>query len=183
MATPDKNLLSFASRRPLGVQFVGDLEAIPPGTSDTLKITDCSDGEVRARKVFGGREDCVDVNNKCSNIFILAELFVPKGKYLATIKGGSSNITLQGDVSGHGSEVDIDIGNVSDQSDNLTGPVKLCLRHIAGDSITVRCLGGARPLILNPDVQQYKIVFEVPGFWKSWFLKGYKLLKKLGLPV
>ena len=179
----DKNTLSFAGERPLGVKRIGDVVA-KPGESDALKVTDCDYGMIFAGTISGGKEDCVDVNNKCHDIEIFADLFVVNGKYLATIKGGSSRILLVGEVKGHGSEVDVDIGNVADQSDNLTRQVKLALKHVDGDPITVRVLGGERPIILNPFEQEYRIVFEVPGrLPKSWFLKAYKFLKRLGLPI
>lgn len=178
----DQNFTSIVGRQ--GESIVLGHLTPPEGYADTLKVTACSDLAIVAGHIIGGREDCVDINNRCSHIVVTADLFEPKGQYLSTIKGGSSNITLRGYVKGHGSVVDIDIGNVSDQSDNLTGPVYLDLEHVDGDVITVRCLGGPRPIFLNADTQRYKVVLAVPtSFLQSWFLKGYKLLKRLGLPI
>jgi hypothetical protein len=152
-----------------------------PEISDTLKFS----SQLRNFSGFfgvvhGGKEDCVDVNNRCENLRIHAELWVPHGKYLATIKGGSKAITLSGCVEGHGSEVDVDIGNISDQSDNATGPVYLNLKHVAGDPITVRIINGSRPFIANPDNQKYVIKLRVPPFWGSLFAKIVHQLRKVG---
>lgn len=179
----DKNFKSFCGERPLGRRLIGDL--IPPdGTySDTLKVTDCADGELYAGHVVGGKEDCCDINNHTSNVRVAAELWEPRGDYGFTIKGGSTNITVAGRYRGHGKVVDVDAGNISDQSDDITGPIYLCLDHELGpqEPITVRILGAMRPVLLNPS-QKYVFIFEIPGFWKSVFLKVYKQLKKI-LPI
>ncbi len=183
MGKPDINLLSFAHQRPLGTHHVGDLT---PSSfhSDTLKISDCADGMILAGHVIGGKEDANDCNNHCSNVVMQADCWEIRGKYGFTIKGGSSNITLIGLVRGHGSVVDVDLGNISDQSDDITGPVSLQLAHELGsqEPITVRVLGATNPIILNPE-QAYKVIFAIPGPFRSFFLKAYKFLKKLGLPI
>lgn len=179
----DINLRSFYGLLDEDHVILEDVVADSSIHSDAIKVSACRLMRIDVRgAVYGGKEDCVDVNNKSEDVFIRADLFVPKGKYVATIKGGSKNIHLKGMVRGHSSEVDIDIGNLSDQSDNLTGPVYLDLVHEDGpdEPIMVRCLGGPRPVLLNEGLQKYEIVFKVPGFWQSWFLKGWKLLKKLG---
>jgi hypothetical protein len=182
MSAPDLNLISFAGRRPLGEHVVGDVLA-GPERSDALKVTDCANGRIAAGHIRGGKEDCVDVNNHTTNVVIEAALFEPRGKHLATIKGGSGDITLRGKVRGHGSVVDIDLGNIADQSDNVTGRVRLDLVHEAGEPITVRILGAIRPTLLNSHEQRYEVVFALPGFWRSLFLKACKFLKKIGLPI
>lgn len=184
MSKPDNNLLSFAGRRPLGTHFLGDLVANPEVYADALKVTDCDTGTIYAGRVVGGAEDCIDINNHTSDVEIIAGTLEPQGKFIATIKGGSRNITLRSIcVIGHGSEVDIDLGNISDQSDDVTGPVKLALKHRDGDVITVRVLGASRPIFLNEHEQKYEVVFALPKPTRSIFLKIYKFLKKLGLPI
>jgi len=184
--TPDQNYYSICGRENERLVFEQDMEG-PAGTSDTLKVTASREVMVVAKRIVGGREDCVDVNNRSQDVSIYAEVFEPRGKYLATIKGGSRNVMLRGGVKGHGSVVDVDIGNISDQSDELTGPVRLDLEHLDGEEITVRVLGGSRPVFVNGDRQKYRVVFEVPGPFKSFFLKAYKFLKRvlnpLGVPL
>lgn len=185
MSKPDRNFLSFAGERPLGVKIVGDL--VPPDDgkpwSDVLKLSNSANGSVRAGHVVGGAEDCVDVNNHCAFLTIEAALWEPRGDYLATIKGGSRNITLRGTVRGHGKVVDVDLGNVSDQSDDVTGPIELDLVHEGGEPITVRMLNAVTPKFANGARQRYVISFQIPGFWRSLFSKAYKLLKRLGVPI
>ncbi|MBL9187932.1 MAG: hypothetical protein JNK23_10665 [Opitutaceae bacterium] len=176
----DLNLLSFAHHRPLGYHAVGDLTPSAE-IADTLKVTDCAGGRIVAGHIIGGREDCIDVNNHCEGIVIEAAVLEPRGKYIATIKGGSRHITLRCPcVIGHGTETDIDLGNISDQSDEVTGPTLLDCQHQLGplEPIRVRVLGATRPILLNP-IQRYEITVVVPGFFRSWFLKAAKQLKKI----
>jgi hypothetical protein len=179
MSKPDINLHSFN-----GPDFDGAvvtmLDEIRPGSeiSDTLKFTSrLHDFVGNFGHVIGGREDCVDINNHSQRIRIEAGLWEPRGKYLATIKGGSKDIHLSGRVRGHGREVDIDIGNISDQSDDPTGPVYLNLLHERGEPITVRVINGERPLLLNETEQKYKIVLKVPTFWGKLFAKLVALFR------
>ncbi len=177
----DINLHSICGERPIGTRTLGDLIADPKVHSDALKITDSSNGTVYAQRIVGGKEDCIDVNNHCEGVAIHALLLEPHGKYVATIKGGSRNITLSGTVRGHGTEVDIDIGNISDQSDNPTGHVFLHLYHESGEPITVRVINGRRPILLNSDEQSYVTIFRAPPFWGSLFAKIVHQLRKIGL--
>lgn len=182
MSTPDLNLYSLAGARPLGSVVLGDLWADPRQHSDALKVTDCTDGVVEVHHVKGGREDCCDINNHCREILVMADLWEPQGDYVFTVKGGSARVTLVGRIRGHGRVVDVDLGNISDQSDDITGPVLLNLTHESGDPITVRVLGATRPIILNP-AQRYQVNVVIPGVFRSLFLKAYKLLKRFGLPI
>ena len=181
MSTPDKNLYSLCNCHPLGTAFVPDLVATPD-IADSLKITNCTDGILYAGWIKGGYEDCVDINNHCEHIEVNAELFEPTGSYVATIKGGSRWIYLKGMVRGHGKIVDIDLGNISDQSDNMTEYVTLNLTHEKGEPITIRILGCTDPIIINKDRQEYKVTFAIWKPLRPYFLKIYKQLKKV-LPI
>jgi hypothetical protein len=177
----DTNLVSFFELENEAVEV--DIPYPDYEISDTLKISGCRAFAVRVLgNLVGGKEDCVDINNKSSNIHVTVDgIIIPMGKYVATIKGGSSHVYLSGVIMGHGSEVDIDIGNISDQSDNLTGPVYLNLLHVKGkqEKITVRCIGGPRPVLMNEGEQDYEIILKVPGFWQSVLLKAWKFGKKI----
>jgi hypothetical protein len=175
----DNNFLSFAHERPLGYKALGVL--VPPaGTDDTLKITDCDTGRVDVEVVVGGREDCLDVNNRSYDIEIgtLSTIWEPRGKYVATIKGGSRSIVLKGVVRGHGKVCDVDLGNWSDQSQKVTERITLNLRHEKGEPITYRVLNAKKPVLIGGP---YKKVLSVPGWLRPAFVLFYKLLKKVGL--
>lgn len=178
MSTPDKNLLSLCNCHPLGHRTVPDLFPTP-GIADTLKITDCTDGTIDAGYIKGGYEDCIDINNHCEYLHIEAEILEPTGNYVCTIKGGSKWVYIKGVVRGHGKVVDVDLGNISDQSDNLTEYVSLCLTHENKEPITVRVLGATDPIFLNSDSQEYVVVFAIWKPFRKLFLKTYKQLKKV----
>lgn len=182
----DTNLRSFYGLMNETFNIEEDLVADPKIHSDALKVSACRNLAVAVHgTIYGGKEDCVDINNKCEGAHVYANLMVPQGRYVATIKGGSNGVWLSGQIRGHGKEVDIDIGNVSDQSDNLTRKVYLDLTHEDGpdEPITVRCIGGPRPILANEGLQKYELVFKVPGFWQSWLLKAWKQVKKLNIEV
>lgn len=166
----DKNYISYAGERPMGHKMLGDI--LPPDLSfaDALKITDCADGSVTARRVFGGLEDCCDINNKCSDISVIADEWVSRGKYVCTVKGGSKNITLAGVIAVHGREVDIDLGNRSDQSDNPTRNVTLNFTTLDGSKVTVRVLNAERPHLLNA-ASNYRFVLVLGPRWGSIWQK------------
>ncbi|MFZ9725621.1 MAG: hypothetical protein ACO3EH_00310 [Ilumatobacteraceae bacterium] len=180
----DINLHSFNGPDLNGQDVYFPHGEIRPGSeiSDTLKFTSrLTDFVGCFNVVYGGKEDCVDINNHCRGLHIRANLWVPQGKYLATIKGGSKHIQLSGTVRGHGKEVDIDIGNISDQSDDPTGPVYLNLTHENGDPITIRVINGEAPRLLNVDKQKYRVVLKTPSFIGQIFAKIVHQLRKVGL--
>lgn len=178
---PDKNLISYYGERPLGNHEHGVI-APPDGSyADSMKISDCDHGYVRATRIFGGTEDCIDVNNKCNDITVFADEWHSGGKYVCTIKGGSSNIMVGGVIMKHGSEVDVDLGNRSDQSDNSTIGVTLNFSTRDGTPVTVRVLNASRPHIMNPQ-QPYKFVLvlgpTVGSIWQKLFNQLVKLFGK-----
>jgi hypothetical protein len=182
MKRPDVNLYSIANNPSVGAVVLGNLWADPTVHADAFKLTNSAHAIIQLGHVKGGYEDCADINNHCQNCTIQADLWEPHGNFLATIKGGSRDITLRGNVRGHGRIVDIDLGNISDQSDDLTGPITLALKHELGEPITVRVLGARAPRMLNSYEQRYEVIFEIPNPFKSFFLKLYKQLKKV-LPI
>lgn len=180
---PDTNLISYNgpdwSNRTEFRAGGGPIVA-GPEFSDAVKITSRIENfTLHLAPVFGGKEDCVDINDHSFNVAVDSELWVPRGKYLATIKGGSSEIILTGKVRGHGSVVDVDIGNIADQSDDPTGPVYIALEHEDGDPITVRIINGCKVEFLNPTSQKYKVVLNLRQPFGSWFSKIYKFFKRV----
>lgn len=178
--TTDRNAVSICGERPIGTRQYETIDG--SGGSDALKVTDSADGHIRVEHIIGGREDCVDINNHAAHVLVECPLLEPRGDYVATIKGGSDDIVLRGTVRGHGKIVDVDIGNISDQSDDITRCVALHLIHEAGDPITIRILGAENPILLNSSTQKYVITFAIPKPFRGLFLKFYKQLKKV-LPI
>lgn len=155
-----------------------------PWWSDTVKITSgCRNFKYTAREIYGGKEDCVDVNNKARIISLFVTNWHPQGKYLATIKGGAYSVALHGDVQSHGTEVDVDIGNWSDQSNEPTTDTILGLYSQTGKPIKVRVLNGTAPYMIN-GTGPYVYAFPKPDTWYHkycvWiFLTSLGLWKKI----
>jgi hypothetical protein len=134
------------------------------GHSEGLKITSqARDIVVTVGRLEGGREDCLDVNNLCRNIKVTAG-WRAAGKYLATVKGGSEGIWLEGFVYRHGAFRDVDFGNWSDQSNNWCKRCSLALRSLDGTPIRIRCLQAEAPALV-PGTGPYVFDFPSPLAW------------------
>lgn len=179
---PDVNLLSIANETNVSYRQVGALVADPAVHSDALKFSNSHDGYVRVDSIDGGREDCIDVNNRCSSLEIHVHNGMrPKGKYAATIKGGSRNIVLVGTLENHAAEVDIDIGNQSSQSDELTDDVLLNVAMRDGSPVRVRVWNAEMPMLTTNKGKRYEFVFpsQLPLWARRALYFGYKALKKV----
>jgi hypothetical protein len=143
---------------------------------DVLKFSNVKYAVVTKSDVWGGKEDCIDMNRNCSDICINDSYLFPRGKYGMTIKGGTKNVTLRNvTFLGHGKEADIDIGNWSDQSQEKTTNIKL-IDVIASDGkpVRVRVLWGDPPEVVGGNV---KIVIVSPVLVKIYrFLRKHRLV-------
>jgi hypothetical protein len=165
-------------------EWTEDRPTLPAGRTidDVLKFS----GVHRLRvnvigTVPGGTEDCVDINNKCRNLEInCPDGFMPYGQYVATIKGGSENITVSGPIWKRAKTVEVDLGNFSDQSQAVTRGVKLGLWMVDNSPVRYRRLNAIEPTLLG---HGYKRVLRIRGFFRKLFVKGYAFLKRLGLPI
>jgi hypothetical protein len=163
----DRNLFSFNEpSRHSGKAFVLQDAGIaePPETySDTLKFSNGVDSVVVTdeHSVWGGGEDCIDMN-AVSNCTVRARGLIPRGKFCATIKGGTTGAQISGALLAHGTEVDFDLGNWSDQSSRKTGAAVLDVVSVTGDPITYRVLHAERP-VLPEGTGPWKNVF--PWVW------------------
>lgn len=166
---PDINLYSFNGPEYNGrtVDMGGTVLYPPSEVSDTVKCsTGLTDFRLYLGSVHGGLEDALDINNRCCNLEIVAQqwVFDPGHSKLGfTIKGGSRNIKISGEVFG---DPLVDIGNASDQSHDPTTGVHLNLRRRDGEPIRVRVLGGDLPTF-EPGSGPYRYVFP----WRSKFLR------------
>jgi pectate lyase len=112
----DKNYISYAD---VDGETIENTVFPAAGTtqsdfSDILKLSHAKNTVVRGCHIYGGKEDCVDMNRNCENILIENCTVYPFGSYGFTIKGGAKNITLRNVIfDGHGREADIDLGNWS----------------------------------------------------------------------
>ncbi len=177
----DKNFLSIAGEPNVGARNLGDLASPDLSYSDTLKFSNAQNGFVSVGVLEGGAEDCVDINNGSRNLAVSARQFRPRGKFVATIKGGSSGITLAGEIDGHGTEVDIDLGNQSDQSSEVTTRVSFWLTAKDESPITVRVWNAETPRLMNSHKQRYEFVFpsQLPLWARRALYFAYQGLKKV----
>lgn len=168
----DKNHLSICGEV-IGNRDLGGLTP-PDGTyADTLKITGQShSGVITAAHINGGYEDCIDINNRCHDIEIKAAKLHSGGQYVATIKGGSRNITLRGKIWRGGKTTDIDLGNWSDQCNDRTTGIRLDLARHDGSPVRVRLINADAPQLIGGGPYEVKRLNPI-----LWWL--YKLLKRL----
>jgi hypothetical protein len=162
----DKNLYNYyedSSDKHITLETLGR-PSLSPDWSDTVKITSgCSRMFLEAEAIYGGAEDACDTNNHATSCTVHAN-WHPQGKYLATIKGGSHSIALMGDVFSHGSEVDVDLGNWSDQSQDATTATILGLWSHTGKPIRVRVLNATVPTLMAGS-GPYVFVWPRPDTW------------------
>ena len=168
MPKPDVNLISFNG--PYDNNRVVDMLDPIDGTgfSDTLKFsTSLQNFKGEFYWVVSGVEDAVDVNNLCNGVDVTSEMWVLKDCSMGfTIKGGSQNVRISGLVQGSGRETDVDLGNISDQSQEKTRGVRLNLKKVDGSPVRVRVLNADWP-VEEPGSGPYKYVFP----WRSELLR------------
>lgn len=171
MSRADDNLESYANQR--DIVLAGGPLLDGQDYDDALKFSNCRGVVVRDRTILGGREDCIDINR--GEYLYLHDLNLhPKGKYAVTIKGGAKVVALTDIlISGKGSEVDIDLGNWSDQSGDRVSGVSLTrvTRH-DGTPVIVRVLHADMPLVIGGNVK------VLDRRWMAWF---YRLGKRWGI--
>lgn len=137
---------------------------VKPDWQDSLKYTNHITGFIhQVGTVNGGSEDCVDMNNGANGVHVIAKAFNSQGKYVATIKGGSKNCSLSGNITHGGSEVDVDLGGWSDQSNVKTAGIVLDLTK-GGGPVTVRVLNADKPAV-TPGSGPYQYAFPHPDGW------------------
>ncbi len=153
---------------------LGDIVA-PLGHQDALKVSRVRNADIYAGRVVGGSEDVIDITDSHDVAVSISEAVVT-GSYLATIKGGCSNAELFIQKrTGHGSEVDIDLGNWFDYNRRKTTNTKLSCPNGNGPT-TCRILDSDDPKIApNQSWKVYK------PWWRKLFLAFYPILKKLGI--
>lgn len=133
--------------------------------SDILKFSGRQMFSLTNAKVSQGREDCVDINNKCANITVQGMFAVDgSGKQVLTIKGESRDIFISGVIVKPGSKTDVEIGNWSDQSKKKSTNIHVDLRRADGKPVRV-VIGHADNVHLGPNCKK--------DAWKSFLLTVY----------
>jgi hypothetical protein len=147
----------------------------PEEYSDIVKLSNAKNITIKNCFIKGGQEDCIDMNRYCENVLVEDTNVSSGGLYCFTIKGGTKNVTLKNVVVGiHGHETDIDLGNWSDQSSELTTGVVLDnVKSVDGKPVRVRVLWADKPTVINSNVK----VCVVP----KWMVAIYRFLRKHNL--
>lgn len=167
----DKNWESHANET--DVNIAGRIICPPDNTySDTLKFSCCQIVKVHDCKIVGGNEDCIDMNNLCSNLDVTNCELESRGKYVMTIKGGTTDVLVSDTcILAHGSETDIDLGNWSDQSEAETKRVILSNVFAQdGQPVRVRVLWAEKPLVIGGNVKVTAIPKFLVSIWR-WLRK------------
>jgi hypothetical protein len=154
--------------------YLGEI-VCPDGWQDALKLSNISNVHVCADFIMGGTEDVIDIN-KCHDVTVSLGDTLPMGRYLATVKGGSSGVIISvNDMCGHGSETDFDFGNWSDQSQEKTVN-SVVLVVTAFKEVFVRAINSDKPQV---DAGKGTKVRH-NGWLRGWFPYVQLCLKKLG---
>jgi hypothetical protein len=173
MAKKDVNLYNMTNNETLvNASLDGSV-----GYDDALKLSNVNNCKVINCHIIGGREDAIDIN-RGGNHLIEGCILSSRGNFVMTIKGGAKNITIRNcTIVQQGKEVDIDLGNWSDQSQEITRYITIdnCktaeLTPLGPKPIVIRCLWADKPTILNTN---HKLII-VP----KWQLFLFKIFKKL----
>jgi hypothetical protein len=203
----DDNLKSYNGPDDNGQTLVlnQDLDASKLNASAVKCSTGLEDFSLTVHgTVTGGGNACVDVNNKVQGAKVYADLLVPTGEFVATVKGGSGTtkpIELGGTIRGSGKavgvlggvkwlkwlpgalvgRVDVIGGDWSDQSHDWVKLWKLAYRKEDGQPVCVMCLAAVRPEE-EPGTGPYKYRFPHPDrFYHPFVVWCFETLRRWGL--
>ena len=168
----DKNLISLYEKDSGQTINYGDL-ANPAG-SDTLKITSgAHDITVIGESIRGGKEDCLDTNNRAKDNDVHFDEWISGGRYVWTHKGGSDGNRASGTIIKHGKYCDVAIGEFSDQCNEPTTGTRLNFKTNDGSAVKVFVFNGDDPHIENPeqryDIRDYRFRYKIWKFFKELF--------------
>lgn len=173
----DKNYYSIADQSDviIGGAVFPNGEVNPLDYSDIVKLSNASNITLKDCTIHGGKEDCIDMNRNCNSVIIENTFLESNGNYCITIKGGTKNVTIKNvTITNHGKETDIDLGNWSDQSSELT--TNITLDNVVSEDgfpVKVRVLWADKPTVIGGNVK----VTVIP----KCLVKVYRFLRKLKL--
>lgn len=154
---------------------LGDI-LTPTGWHDALKISRVVNAQITAGVVLGGEEDVLDITWS-TRVGVTIGKAVPRGRYLATIKGGCTDVTVNVlSQEGHGKYADFDLGNWFDFNKSKTTRTTLGSVTKDGSTVKARVLHADKPNVF-PN-QRWKI--DTP-WWRPFFMPVMTLAKKLKL--
>lgn len=163
------------------VYMFDELIAGPEHTA-ALKITSqAHDIHVFVKRGRGGNENWLDVNNRAQRIRVFCDDLEAPGKYAATIKGGSKDVTLTAHLTGLSPKVcHVNGGDYSDQCKDVTEGIELALTCAGPQPVTWRSLN-ATGWLFAKNTGPYKCKFQVPlgGFGRWLLMFGWDIAKRL----
>lgn len=169
MSTPDHNLFSYTGPADNG-RIIDDSSltlatASPsPEWQDTLKLTTgLSDFFLQVGTIYGGSEDCVDINGGAKRLVIVAQEWHSGGKYVATVKD-CQDVSLTGEIMIGGTVCDVDLGNYSQQGGTKVTGTHLNYHKADGSPIRVRVLNAEKPTA-GPMCGRLEYIFPSPDAW------------------
>lgn len=199
---PDINLLSFTGDEKRNIWLNGeilfwgtdysgerreyylDLSEVEVGAeiADTVKFSGVRDFTLHIKgNVVGGYEDCIDLNNLCQRVTVIADGLIPTGRYAVTIKGGCEDILIDTTLLDRGKAVDVSLGEHSDQSFKVTRGVTLSIAALDGSKVTYWQFNADRPHLVG-NTGPYRCNIKIPYWFRSSFARVYSWLKTF-LPV
>lgn len=178
--TPDKNALSLYETSNGARLAYETLDGA--GDTAALKITSrATDIKVTVGTIFGGSENCVDINNECQTIYVQADVFEVRGKYALSAKT-SNAVTFTGHIKGTPSKWHINLGSWSDQSKAVQTNTLLALT--ADSYPIVVWLGNAELPVLDVPANYKLIGFGCCGpMVRGFVMFAWGVAKMLHLPI
>jgi len=146
-----------------------------------LKITgNAVNVSVQAQLLIGGSENCVDINNECSGVLVIANEFRAAGKYAVSSKT-SHGVSFLGRITGSVSQWHVNLGSWSDQS-----PRKQTATHLGltADQYPILVWVGNSEIPTLDDPAKYKLIGFGRYQWAIPFVMVFwGLGKKLGMKI
>jgi len=171
----DNNYLSISDADGVHLENV----TLPTGDEDSLiyddvlKFSHATNCSFVGGTVYGGRENCIDMNRECENVLIEDTLLIGGATASVVIKGGSRNCTLSEVlITPGGGRWDIELGGHSDQSRKRTVNTRLFhVRRTDGRPVRVVVGRADKPEIRGGYVEVL--------FWESLALKLFVFFRGL----
>jgi len=125
------------------------------GATAALKVTShATEVSVTAKTLWGGSENCIDLNNECEKVHVDFGTAVIGGKYAISAKT-CDFVSFHGHLSGRASQWEINLGSWSDQSSRTQTGTSLVL---TAEFYPIRVWVGNAEIPTMDDPAKYKII-------------------------